>query len=640
MDGTTRGSLKALLPGALLLALGVSAGSVSTPVRAGDEKPPVGSPAPATEQRIARLIEQLGAEDFGLRERAQSELSQLGLEAYDALHAAQSHHDPEIALRARYLVRSMSVRWFADSDSPKVVAVLKEYGDLPEEQRRNRIDRLATLENRLGVGPLIRLARFETIEPLAKYAALKILELPPPTEKTELAELSKSIEAIAASSKRTAAGWLRLYAQTLADPAASLAGWSAATKAEHELHAKNPEKSSKEIVRDLYRVHVELLKRLKRSDEAIAVIRRTFSLLDGTPEQVQEIVDWLMTQQAWPTALEVMNQFDATVQENARLLYRLAATYDKLQQPEKAADAAAKALALKPENLEDHILIGITLEYTPGLAKWAENEYRQVLKTATPGSVTEFSARFHLSERLHDRLQELPAAEVLQPVCDLMAKDASAKETCVRARRDPEKVPARMHYLYACHYHEQRDTAKERQHLKSALAADETDADVLIAMHRLPDADEEWKALTRKAIDAAVSGFRAEVTDGRASVDMADSESARQSGLYVLAVACNQYAWLVGNTYGDFEEAVKLSEEAVKISQEVVDLKSHLAGFLDTLGRCQYAAGELVKAVENQSRAAELSPDSGQIRRQLDFFKSEAQAKGIKLPPPAEARAP
>src|SRR5690349_18652005 len=57
--------------------------------------------------RIARLIEQLGADDFGTRERAQSELAQLGLEAYDALHAAQTHHDPEIALRARYLVSSM-----------------------------------------------------------------------------------------------------------------------------------------------------------------------------------------------------------------------------------------------------------------------------------------------------------------------------------------------------------------------------------------------------------------------------------------------------------------------------------------------------------------------------------------------------
>src|SRR5213075_997504 len=130
--------------------------------------------------RIAKLIEQLGSNDFSAREKAQSELAQAGLEAYDALHAAQSHADPEIALRARYLVRSMSVRWFADSDSPKVVAILKEYDDLQAPERRNRIDQPAAPEDPVGLIPLIRLSRFETSDPLAKYAALQLLELPPP----------------------------------------------------------------------------------------------------------------------------------------------------------------------------------------------------------------------------------------------------------------------------------------------------------------------------------------------------------------------------------------------------------------------------------------------------------------------------
>ena len=141
-----------LLLAALLVAAGLPA------LARADDKPTADPALSKSEQRIGRLIEQLGADDFGLRERAQGELSQLGLEAYDALHAAQSHHDPEIALRARYLLRSMSVRWFAESDSPKVVAILKEYGDLPEEQKRNRIDRLAALESSLGVQPLVRLA--------------------------------------------------------------------------------------------------------------------------------------------------------------------------------------------------------------------------------------------------------------------------------------------------------------------------------------------------------------------------------------------------------------------------------------------------------------------------------------------------
>src|SRR5213593_1301270 len=88
----------AVVAGALLLA------DSGSRVAAADDTPPrvAAVVAPATdlarqqdiESRIAKLIEQLGAEDFGGRERAQAELAQLGLEAFDALHAAQSHHDP------------------------------------------------------------------------------------------------------------------------------------------------------------------------------------------------------------------------------------------------------------------------------------------------------------------------------------------------------------------------------------------------------------------------------------------------------------------------------------------------------------------------------------------------------------------
>src|SRR6185295_913213 len=131
-------------------------------------------------ERVGKLIELLGSEDFAARERSQAELAQLGLEAYDALHAAQSHNDPEVALRARYLVRSMNVRWFSDSDSPKVVQLLRDYGDLPEDQKRNRIEKLAELEGDVGIKPLIRLARFETSDPLAKYAALTVLDAQQP----------------------------------------------------------------------------------------------------------------------------------------------------------------------------------------------------------------------------------------------------------------------------------------------------------------------------------------------------------------------------------------------------------------------------------------------------------------------------
>jgi tetratricopeptide (TPR) repeat protein len=599
-----------------------------------DNPPAAGAAAKedAEADHVTKLIEQLGSDDFSVREKAQSELAQAGLEAYDALHAAQTHHDPEIALRARYLVRSMSVRWFADTDSAKVVAILKEYGDLPEAERRNRVDRLAALDDGLGVTPLIRLARFETLDTLAKYAALQILELPPPETDEAKARLLKNIETIVAGSKRQAVGWLRLYARTLVEPAMTLADWDAATQAEQAVLAKNPERTSREIVRDLHRFEVDLLKRLKHDDEADAVIRRTFALVDGTPDQVQEMADWLINRQAWPAALEVLQKFDAIAQDNARLLYRLAGIYDKLGQTDKAEETAKQALAIKPEDLEGHLLVGHMLEDMPGLAKWAEAEYRQVLAGATAGTRPDFAARFSLSELLHDRLQELAAAETLQSVCDLMQKDESAKETCYRAGRIAEGVTARMDYFYACHFHEQGNLKKEKEHLKTAVDAYYKDADVLIAMYRLPDADDEWKAMAKEKIETVVAEFQREVDEGRTALDAADSEQLRRDALFNLARDCNQYAWLVGNTFGDHQQAVKLSQESVKICQQLPELKTSYAGFLDTLGRAFYGAGDVANAARHQAMAVALSPSSGQIRRQLEFFQKEATLRGIELP--------
>jgi hypothetical protein len=124
------------------------------------------------------------------------------------------------------------------------------------------------------------------------------------------------------------------------------------------------------------------------------------------------------------------------------------------------------------------------------------------------------------------------------------------------------------------------------------------------------------------------------VQDGRAALEAGDGEQSRPE-MRMHAVNCNQYAWLVGNTFGDHQEAVKLSLEAVKISQQLPELKASHAGFLDTLGRAYFGAGDLPNAVKHQALAAALSPDSGQIRRQLEFFRSEAKRRGVALPDPA-----
>jgi tetratricopeptide (TPR) repeat protein len=618
---------RALVAGAAVIwaALSLSLARADDPAAAAKPAAPAtAKDEAALEARIVALIAQLGAEDFALREKAQAELAQLGLAAFDALHTAQDHNDPEIALRARYLVRSMSVRWFQESDSPEVVVVLRGYGDLSEPERKNRMDRLALLANGAGIPALCRLSRFETVETLSKYAALKILEQPLPKDPAVKSQLQEVIASVVGGSKRSTAVWMRLYAKTLGDPAAALAEWDEATKAEAAVLEKNPDHTHRDIVRDLYRFQVQLLKDLKRDDEAIAVTRRTFSLLDGTTEQVTEVADWLVQRQAWQVVLELSERFEGTFQDNPLLLYRLAETHLKLQQPEKAAEIAAKALELKPENPLEHIRTGYVLQEERGLVEWAEREYREVIKNSQVGAASDFSARFRLSELLHDLAQELPAAETLQPVCDLMAKDEAVKQTCARLR-DPAGVISRMNYFYAMQAHAAGDAAKERQYLQTAIDSDPTDADVLIAMYRLPGADDAWKKSTAEKIASTAAEFRNDVDGMKQVLEMTTNEQQRDQVREQLALACNQYAWLVGNTTGNYDDAIKLSHLSL-------EMQPNYAGYLDTLGRCYYTKGDLENAVKYQSEAVKFSPFSGQIRRQLELFKKELAAKGAKSP--------
>src|SRR5437660_12839346 len=111
-----------------------------------------------------------------------------------------------------------------------------------------------------------------------------------------------------------------------------------------------------------------------------------------------------MHREDWRLALELLSKFDGTVGGNAHLLYRLAMVHQKLGESEPAEAAAAKALAVSPDNLEAHLLVGKIVEETFAQTKWAEAEYRHVLERATPGTISDFSARFRLSDILHDRL--------------------------------------------------------------------------------------------------------------------------------------------------------------------------------------------------------------------------------------------
>ena len=88
-----------------------------------------------------------------------------------------------------------------------------------------------------------------------------------------------------------------------------------------------------------------------------------------------------------------------------------------------------------------------------------------------------------------------------------------------------------------------------------------------------------------------------------------DSYSRSPTGLY------NQWAWLVSNTEGDYDKAVRYSLRSLEFNPDQ-------ASCLDTLGRCYFSAGRIEEAVEVQRRAVELQPWMKIMRRQLDEFEA------------------
>lgn len=566
--------------------------------------------------KTARLIGQLGAEQYATREKAQAELERLGLVAFDALHEAQNHDDIEIALRARYLVRSMRVTWSRDDDPAEVKKILRDYGGQQESERRTRMDRLAALDGLQGADALCRLVRFESSEELSKRAALRLMNLTAPPEEKSKSEMAQMIRSTVGQSKRTASEWLKAYAHTLENAQGSLAEWDRLTRAEQDTYAQFPEtQSTREIVRDLLRWQAALLERLNRAAEAVAVMRRSIELLDGSREELFDAVDWLMARGAWSVVNEVARRYNTTFQEEPLLVYRLAESQLQQGQNELAAATAQRALKLTPDEPDAHIRVAYALQES-GFQQWSELEYRDVIQRGPAGSPTELLARLLLSDMLHDLQQDLPAAEVLQGLVDAMDKDPSIEQRLQQPplSRQPGGIKSRMHYFYAEHFARAGDHAQQIKHFEQGIQADPLDADLLIAMYRAKEAEPAFRKQTLKRIQSAADHFRGEINKLVQLAAQAANEPTRENYRFRLATANNQFAWLIGNTEGNYDEALRASQKSLEIRPDD-------GGLLDTLARCYFAKGDLENAVKCQARAAELEPHQLQIRRQLQLFQ-------------------
>lgn len=577
--------------------------------------------------RATQLIRELGAQSYATRQRAQAELWRIGLPAFDALEAAQANDDVEIALRARNLVARLRVAWVGDEPNAQIRQMLEKFADQAPEERQQTVDQLGQMTDGIARGALCRLARFEEEDQIAKRAALRVIQMPVEDRRKVAHEVSQ----IVAMGSRPALHWLRLYADTLVDPKSGVDGWKQAIDRETRLLELSPNLVDRPILQGLIQWVVAEFDRAGEREAAGAAIEQSVGLLQGETGELLETLDWLIDRGEWGAVEKLSVRFKREIESDSLLIYRLAEAMLR-QDRQEAADALAEQAREKDgENVEQHIISAYRLE-DRGLTHWAEKAYRHAISKSDPTSLESIRARILLSEMLFDHGRALAGAETLEPVVEILEKDARLRGTLPqRLGREAAAIAARMHYFYAVALNEQGQGDKSRGHIKKAVQADPSDVDAIIAFYRVPGADNAWREQALTLIRTTAQDFERQIDAAKSRLENAPDESNRQYAQRLLAQGYNQYAWLISNTQGDYEKAVRYSLRSL-------ELNPGSAGYLDTLGRCYYAAGDIENAIKYQSRAVELEPHTGAIVRQLEFFQREAAERQSAVPAPPEPR--
>jgi tetratricopeptide (TPR) repeat protein len=561
--------------------------------------------------RIERLVRQLGHDKYVLREQAQEELTRIGAPAIDALNNALASDDVETVMRARYLRSAIEVDWTLDTDPPKLRLLLKDYGKKSETDRRRVIDQLGQNVGDSEIMVLCRIVRYEKSPPLSKWAAIAILD--PEKKKTSWIDRKHLIDESLGGSRRAAAGWLRGSLADHDDHGALIERWKLLTKKERLLWQEASDQTNYEILQKLLFHLVHLLEIAGREQEAEPYLEQIVELQPANGESVRNLVNLLIEKRAVRVIETVGEKFQTIFKSDPLLLYALAHAKKSQGKQQESDDIVKSARQLNPDMGVNHLPVAWVLQQR-GWFEWSEEEYRTVIRIDGLSRDTTVRAILLLSEMLHDQQQEKEAADIMNQLVIAIASNPNLAKLIQAMGRNPKSIRSRMYFFRASDYELQDNRDAQAEQLSLALQEDPRDADVLIALYRLPGQTNEQQETIQKNIHAAMLAFRKEIT---ATPDSANPY--------------NQFAWLVGNTLGETDE--KLAEEAINCSHKSLEIRPGSAGYLDTLGRCYYAKGDYPSAVKYQNEAARLDPHSGLIRRQLEMFQEKLEQTKKNLSP-------
>ena len=581
-----------------------------------------------------KLIEQLADKSYAMRVRAQKQLRRMGLEAFDELQAATDSETVEIAAAARYLVSSLLVSWSKETDAAEVREILFEYGAQNAEERQSRIMLLAELPERKGLAALARLARFETSATLNHLAALELMQQSMSDDQATRNRHAAMIMELAQDSRRKSIQWLKVYAGDLESGDYAAEKWEKLVQQQRtELDALKAQSSSGKSVLDLVRVCAKRANLQGHRDAALKLAGANIDLIPPTTRDLNDACNWAIDNRLHEFVLELQSQHQNLFSKHAGIIYAVAESRKVALELEEAEKLAKKALAIRPfpateeelakippsaldEIAQAHREIGQELE-ARGLFEWAESEYRVIIDNMKVESLVGVSARQHLGRMLGELHQHDRVVELYSPIIERSEQDSAFKDRLRYSSYNLDFFRSETEYHRSMKLLKAEKLAEARPMLMRSYNLNDRNIDILIQMYRTKG-DKEWTELVNNTLSRAIRESESKIKSAelRAQGGIQGVDHNRS-----LALALNQYAWLVSNTEGDLKRALRESLRSLKLTP-------NNAAQLDTAARCYLALGQFEEARKMQLKALRIEPNSPPMVRQLkEIEKATIDAK-------------
>ena len=572
---------------------------------------------PSLDREIANQIERLADPRYSQRVAAKKQLLEYGLKAYDALYASTDHPDPEVAASASQLLRELTSDWALREYSTAIRQRLNNFADKPIAGRVATVRGIAVLPDSGVMSVLCRISRFDPSPRVSREAAAAILgqaNLELEQDDIEQARLADNqLTKEFGPSSRTAAQWIKIAVDEGLTATERYQAWQRAVALESKEFNNSSTKTTENVVATLLAQQLlssiasEDPQEILRSAEAFISIDENQSSirLADTLEHLSDLKQWEVVEQ--------LLQAERSKITKKRALYiqaMVAADRGYIEESEKLAE---EAFAAESDELPT---ANSTVRFSPrlriaeellgrGYINWARRELRAIVEGGLrPLAFENAFACWRLADSLQDAQEYQEATELLSNLSKAINSGQHTRRLFKSiSNRSGFLIPAEPSitsraWLYEAMSHNQSgDTKGEIDALRKAIAHDPQDADVLIAMYRVDSSDQAFKLDTKRRIIELSESF-----------DEAIAENPTE------ATPLNQWAWLVSNTEGDYKKAVRYSRRSLELSPGE-------AGYLDTLGRCLYAIGDLKGAREVQQQAVDLMPNMQVMRRQLELIE-------------------